>query len=81
MIVSIPLSLPPYQLGAAFAAAWPPDDRQEKVLYSVMLNLLRIRDDSQAERIRTAFEEHAVGLLPMIKVSLLEVREVSLVPC
>lgn len=57
-----------------FDAAWPAGDRQEKVLHSVILNLLRIRDSSQAERIRVAFEEHSFGLLPMIKAGLVEVR-------
>ena len=59
--------------------AWPTEDRQERVMYQVILNLLRIRDEHQTERIRTAFEEHPVGLLPMIKEA--EMIEVCVCVC
>lgn len=53
--------------------AWPADDRQEKVLFSLLLNLMRIRDDRQPDRIRLAFEDRSFGLLPVISSALHEV--------
>lgn len=65
-------------VGITVGAAWPADDRHEKVLYDVILNLLRIRDEHQMDRIRVAFEEPSVGILPMIKDALVEVRSSAL---
>lgn len=65
-------------IGITVGAAWPADDRHEKVLYDVILNLLRIRDEHQMDRIRVAFEEPSVGILPMIKDALVEVRSGAL---
>lgn len=59
------------------ALAWPADDRQEKLLSSVLLNLLRVRDEAQSERIRGAFEEPVLGLFAMLKAAHDTVREVG----
>ena len=74
MLVLVSVSMLAFVWLFSFGAAWPAGDRQEKVLHSVILNLLRIRDGCQADRIRMAFEEHSFGLLPMIKAGLIEVR-------
>lgn len=58
-------------------AAWPADDRQEKVLFSVVLNLLRIRDDKQQDRIRLAFEERQFGILPATKIAIENLDQVG----
>lgn len=58
------------------SAAWPADDRQEKVLVSVLLNLLKVRDDHQQDRVRLAFEDRQFGILPSTKLSLEHLEQV-----
>lgn len=54
-------------------SAWPADDRREKLLHGLLLNLLRIRDSKQPGRISVFFEDPQLGLLPVLKSQLIEV--------
>ncbi|CAN0439464.1 unnamed protein product, partial [Ectocarpus fasciculatus] len=52
--------------------AWPVDDRRDKVLHTLVMTLLRVRDEVQGKRISMCFEDPHVGLIPVIKAQMVE---------